>query len=932
MLRKVWKETSLIGALVLLALTIFSPTAQAAERWPSSDLLLPCFEVRLDGSQQTAPSLTTLFAVVNSADRPVPIRISVQSNWGIEMLQTTLTLDPRAVKSINMADWILKGWDPADPPGSPPALNAEALAHVQAGLCGLRSPMTDEFFSSPVDLIAPERAVGSIVVRSLDRRDDEVLWGDFFVVERDTEFTQGEVLANLDKSLLPGPDDDDDLCNLHALRFLNGGSFHARTDFMVWNDSHGRPNINPNFEGHRIPATITAYGEDGSLLATLHRDLLPMEMVVVDDLALPEDFGWLKIDTFDEDTMILVRYSAEQSFSSGMEAFCLRRDPDIRIEKATNGFDADQPPGPQIPPGDPVEWTYVVTNTGTEPLTHVVVTDTVLGAIACPTDTLEPGESMTCTEQGFAAAGCPEQYSNVGLVNGTDPTGKVVRDRDPSHYYTGGGTATVAIQKYTNGIYSPTPTGPFIPVGDPVTWEYKVTNTGTVELTQVLVTDSEGVVVTCPATVLPVGAPPMTCTANGVATAGQYSNTGVVTAAWYVGNDLCTETQARSRSHYYGEEEICPDDQRPGIDIEKYTNGMDVTAEPGPTLPVGTAVNWDYVVTNIGTVELVNIGVTDSEGVAVSCPRNDLPPGAAMTCTAQGVAIEGPYGNRGEVTADWYVRNDLCGRVKDFDWSYYYGESEVCPEGEPAIDLKKYTNEFDAPTPPGPTFLVGDEVTWQYVVTNNGDVPLTQVLVTDSEGVVVYCPETTLAPAATMVCHGYGVIEEGQYSNQGIVTAEWWADDALCGRTRDVDSSHYYGVEEEPEPDRMTGGGSIFTEGERYTHGFTLRCNGEPNNLEINWGPGKANQFHLTQLVGAACVDDPLISEIPPVAGFDTFEGNGIGRLNGEDGATVYFTFKDAGEPGKNDWAWFQIFSPGGDLVIEVAGYLHNGDHQAHGH
>ncbi len=50
--------------------------------------------------------------------------------------------------------------------------------------------------------------------------------------------------------------------------------------------------------------------------------------------------------------------------------------PGVNIEKDTNGVDADTPPeGPFIPVGDPVRWTYIVTNTGNIPLTGIDVAD-----------------------------------------------------------------------------------------------------------------------------------------------------------------------------------------------------------------------------------------------------------------------------------------------------------------------------------------------------------------------------------------------------------------------------------------------------------------------------------------------------------------------------------------------------------------------------
>jgi hypothetical protein len=130
---------------------------------------------------------------------------------------------------------------------------------------------------------------------------------------------------------------------------------------------------------------------------------------------------------------------------------------------------------------------------------------------------------------------------------------------------------------------------------------------------------------------------------------------------------------------------------------------------------------------------------------------------------------------------------------------------------------------------------------------------------------------------------------------------------------------------------RMTGGGSIPTEEYgRVTHGFELHCASavDPNNLEVNWGKG--NKFHMEGLDWALCRDDPDIDEAPPVAGFDTYIGRGIGRYNGESGATIRFRFTDAGEPGKNDKGLIMVWDAGGSLILVVEDNLKNGNHQAH--
>ena len=132
----------------------------------------------------------------------------------------------------------------------------------------------------------------------------------------------------------------------------------------------------------------------------------------------------------------------------------------------------------------------------------------------------------------------------------------------------------------------------------------------------------------------------------------------------------------------------------------------------------------------------------------------------------------------------------------------------------------------------------------------------------------------------------------------------------------------------------MTGGGSIFdADGQieytgRTTHGMVLHCDARnPNNLQINWS---GNSFHLTQLNSAICPDDPNINPLPRYAEFDTFIGMGEGRLNGDTVHLIYFQFTDAGEGGVNDTALITILDPDGNTVLDIAGNLTFGNHQAH--
>jgi len=448
--------------------------------------------------------------------------------------------------------------------------------------------------------------------------------------------------------------------------------------------------------------------------------------------------------------------------------------PPVTVEKATNGMDADTPPGPALVIGSAVTWTYVVTNTGSQALSQVQVTDDQVGAIACPKATLAPAESMTCTASGTAQAG---QYANLATVAAvTDTTSERVSDSDPSHYFGVVDQPAIDLEKATNGLDADVAPGPFLVIGTTVSWTYVVTNMGNFTLGDIAVTDDQGVFVSCPAVLLAPGES-MTCTAFGSAQAGQYANLG--TATGFADVQMGGEVSDSDPSHYLGVE------LGPAIQLEKATNGFDADVAPGPAIPEGAPVTWTYVVTNLTEQELFRVQVTDDQGVMVSCPASSLVGNQSMTCTANGSAQLGQYANLGTVTA----LLGEAGSVSDTDPSHYLGfaVSEL-------VSIEKATEGVDADLPPGPALLIGDPVTWTYVVTNTGTETLSAVTVVDDQGVAVACPKATLAPGESMTCTAFGTVVAGQYANLGTVTASL----PTGGPVTAADPSHYFGAQPEP--------------------------------------------------------------------------------------------------------------------------------------
>jgi len=165
-----------------------------------------------------------------------------------------------------------------------------------------------------------------------------------------------------------------------------------------------------------------------------------------------------------------------------------------------------------------------------------------------------------------------------------------------------------------------------------------------------------------------------------------------------------------------------------------------------------------------------------------------------------------------------------------------------CRAAGPAVDIEKSTNGEDADNAPGPTIVVGSAVTWQYVVTNTGTIPLTNVTVVDDKGVAVTCPSKTLAAGQSMTCSGSGVAVAGQYSNLGTVTA-----DSTGGSVTDSDASHYFG--QLPETPGTEEGPKV-----QICH---RTGNGSYHQIEISVNAVPAHRAHGDGMIGEAVPGSP---------------------------------------------------------------------------
>jgi len=408
----------------------------------------------------------------------------------------------------------------------------------------------------------------------------------------------------------------------------------------------------------------------------------------------------------------------------------------LDLQVLVDGDDADLSPGPVITPGDPITFTYEVTNTGTERLWAIYIWDDAIGHIeTCADDRLEPGASLTCVVESVSGVG---QYGSRVEASGWDDDGMEAYDLDPVHYL-GSEDGTVVgpaldIESFVNGEDADTGPGPEMPAGTPVPFTYEVTNIGTERLWSLDVWHAGVGAADCPRSMLEVG-DTITCTGLADADAGQVV-ADVFADAW---DGTGAHASDADPVAYTG----ITDTSGPALQVQSYVDGQDADTPPGATVISGDTASFRYEVANTGSRELWGLWLYDREHGSIDCPITNLEPGESVTCTTTAAPADGLH-DSSIVAEAWDAAGD---KVDDTDRHHYF----VAQEG-PAVRIEALVDGLNGWWQYGPRIRIGEIVTRSFVVTNTGTVSLTEVQVTDDMIGPITCPGDTVLPGETLTC------------------------------------------------------------------------------------------------------------------------------------------------------------------------------------
>ena len=387
------------------------------------------------------------------------------------------------------------------------------------------------------------------------------------------------------------------------------------------------------------------------------------------------------------------------------------------------------PVGPFVA-GQVITYAFKVENTGTGTANNVTITDANATVSGGPLASLAAGVSniatFTATHLVTAAEAASGSIVNNATAAGVNPVTGLAVVSNPSQVTSPTAVAKTQTVKVVTNMPNPAN------VGSTVTYSITVKNISTVSVSNIVVSDPLATVVGSPITVLLPGAS-QTLSATHVLTLAEVVAGKVDNQATASGSDAGGNIIVSQSGPVAGVPGVTSSSLVAGVPLLKITK----TAGAGPFI-LGASIPYTFVVQNIGTGPATNVTISDPSAVVVGGPVALLAAGASTTVfTATHVVTAA------DVTAQQFVNNATANGTNPNT-----GTAIASPPTTVTVPIAgpKYTVVKNI-TSVGP-YVSGMVISGTYTVTNTGNVPLTNIAVTDNNAVETGSPIAALAVGA----------------------------------------------------------------------------------------------------------------------------------------------------------------------------------------
>jgi len=462
----------------------------------------------------------------------------------------------------------------------------------------------------------------------------------------------------------------------------------------------------------------------------------------------------------------------------------LSQSPAIAITKTTSGLIDNNGDGEIAGRDDEINYVFTVTNTGDVTIDNIAVTDANVTNITCLLDELAPGVITTCTGDAYIITQVDidnGSVSNQATATANDPAGGEVSDLSDDNSNTEDEPTVTSVPQ--TGSIAIVKTG--IPSGsggvdDDIIYTFAVTNTGSVTLRDIVVNDLLTGTVNLPLTPNTLG-PGEVGTATASYTikqvdvdANQVLNQATVTGTGPIPNNEIVNDTSDGDSNTENDPTVIPLATNPSIALVK-TSTIDGGSQ------VNDIVTYTFTVTNTGDMTLSNVLVSDpflsTNNIAVV--PSTLGPGEIGIAQTT-YAIQQSDLNRGDIENTATV-NAIAPNLAD--GSPRPPVTDTSDNGSITGDEPTVTDLIQSPevsivktASVGGSGALNDIITYSFVVTNEGNIPLTGISVNDSRiGVSnLTVPDLDVGESATVTANyaiQQGDLNTGSINNQAIVNA-----------------------------------------------------------------------------------------------------------------------------------------------------------------